>query len=153
VPLQAIALAALDQFRGDRESHFPSLDPRRLLRLHNFRNRYWKPAQIAADIAPLRRVYDLRHTFATSARAGFSTFNLSRYMGASLTMIDRHYGHLARDGREHAIRLFDGYADITPADVQDLDVGWTPQLPIVACGPAPSGADRVSANPAGASVP
>ena len=25
-------------------------------------------------------------------------------MGASLTMIDRHYGHLARDGREHAIK-------------------------------------------------
>jgi hypothetical protein len=22
-------------------------------------------------------------------------------------MIDRHYGHLARDGREHAIRLLD----------------------------------------------
>jgi hypothetical protein len=35
------------------------------------------------------------------------TFELSRYMGASLTMIDRHYGHLARDGREHAIRLLD----------------------------------------------
>jgi hypothetical protein len=30
-------------------------------------------------------------------------------MGASLTMIDRHYGHLARDGREHAIRLLDLY--------------------------------------------
>jgi hypothetical protein len=28
-------------------------------------------------------------------------------MGASLTMIDRHYGYLARDGREHAIRLLD----------------------------------------------
>ena len=28
-------------------------------------------------------------------------------MGASLTMIDRHYGHLARDGREHAITLLD----------------------------------------------
>ena len=28
-------------------------------------------------------------------------------MGASLTMIDHHYGHLARDGREHAIRLLD----------------------------------------------
>jgi hypothetical protein len=28
-------------------------------------------------------------------------------MGASLTMIDRHYGHLARDGLEHAIRLLD----------------------------------------------
>jgi hypothetical protein len=28
-------------------------------------------------------------------------------MRASLTMIDRHYGHLARDGREHAIQLLD----------------------------------------------
>jgi hypothetical protein len=28
-------------------------------------------------------------------------------MGANLTMIDRHYGHLARDEREHAIRLLD----------------------------------------------
>ena len=47
-------------------------------------------------ISPLRRVYDLRRTFATFAlRAGISTFDLSRYMGASLTMIDRHYAHLA----------------------------------------------------------
>jgi len=58
---------------------------------------------------PLRRVYELRHTFATFAlRADISTFDLSRYMGASLTMIDRHYGHLARDGREHTIRLSTG---------------------------------------------
>jgi hypothetical protein len=28
-------------------------------------------------------------------------------MGASLTMIDRRYGHLARDSREHAIALLD----------------------------------------------
>jgi integrase len=78
------------------------------LDLHNFRNRKWKPAQLALAIEPFRRIYDLRHTFATFAlRAGISTFELSRYMGASLTMIDRHYGHLARDGREHAIRLLD----------------------------------------------
>jgi hypothetical protein len=101
--------------------------------LHNFRNRYWKPAQIAAGIVPLRRVDDLRHTFATFAlRACISTFDLSRCMAASLTMFDRHYGHLARDGREHAIRLLDSYADIQAADVQGLDVGWTSQLPIVA---------------------
>jgi hypothetical protein len=37
-------------------------------------------------------------------------------------MIDRHYRHLARDGREHAIRLLDSYADITATDVQRLDV-------------------------------
>jgi integrase len=109
VPLQARALAALDQLPpgGCGELLFPAgrggdLD------LHNFRNRKWKPAQVVVGIEPFRRIYDLRHTFATFAlRAGISTFELSRYMGASLTMIDRHYGHLARDGREHAIRLLD----------------------------------------------
>jgi hypothetical protein len=80
--------------------------------LHNFRNRYWQPAQEAAAIEPRRRVYNLRHTFATFVlRAGISTFDLSRYMGASLTMIDRHYGHLARDGREHAIKLLDVHSN------------------------------------------
>jgi integrase len=90
--------------------------------LHNFRTREWKPAQLAVGITPLRRVYDLRHTFATFAlRAGISTFDLSRYMGASLTMIDRHYGHLARDGRDHALNLLDNYAGQTkPASTR-----WT----------------------------
>ena len=111
VPLQAIALAALDQLptAGPSDLLFPAVNGR-YLDLHNFRNRDWKPAQRAAGIEPFRRIYDLRHTFATFAlRAGISTFDLSRYMGASLTMIDRHYGHLARDGREHAIRLLDSH--------------------------------------------
>jgi hypothetical protein len=38
---------------------------------------------------------------------GLDPFDHSRYIGASLTMIDCHYGHLARDGREHAIQLLD----------------------------------------------
>src|SRR6266511_1450419 len=127
VPLQAIALAALDQLGADRESQllFPS---RRggYFDLHNFRNRYWKPAQIAMGIVPLRRVYDLRHTFATFAlRAGISTFDLSRYMGASLTMIDRHYGHLARDGRDHAINLLDAFSDSEAVNVHAVDAAWT----------------------------
>ncbi|HEY3181198.1 MAG TPA: hypothetical protein VGJ77_00055, partial [Gaiellaceae bacterium] len=109
VPLQASALAALDAMPPSPNCPllFPSVGLG-YLDLHNFRNRNWKPAQLAAGIEPFRRIYDLRHTFATFAlRAGISTFELSRYMGASLTMIDRHYGHLARDGREHAIRLLD----------------------------------------------
>jgi integrase len=109
VPLQAIALAALDHLPTQTQTSllFPTVRGG-YLDLHNFRNRNWKAAQLAAGIEPLRRIYDLRHTFATFAlRAGISTFDLSRYMGASLTMIDRHYGHLARDGREHAIRLLD----------------------------------------------
>ena len=109
VPLQARALTALDAIpkEGRGELVFPS-SAGGYFDLHNFRNRHWRPAQLDAGIKPPRRVYDLRHTFATFAlRAGISTFDLSRYMGTSLTMIDRHYGHLARDGREHAIKLLD----------------------------------------------
>ncbi len=98
------------------------------LDMHNFRPHQWRPAQKAAGISPLRRVYDLRHTFATFAlRAGISTFDLSRYMGASLTMIDRHYGHLARDGREHAIKLLDALnaPDFQPWTL--VDARWTSQ--------------------------
>src|SRR5207253_10058879 len=93
----------------------------------------FRSAQLAVGITPLRRVYDLRHTFATFAlRAGISTFDLSRYMGASLTMIDRHYGHLARDGRDHAINLLDNYSGSAEADVHQVDVAWTLQRRAVA---------------------
>jgi len=46
-------------------------------------------------------------------------------MGASLTMIDRHYGHLARDGRVHAITLLDSYSAANAGDVHAVDAGWT----------------------------
>ena len=128
VPLQAVALAALEELQPPDPACallFPSVRGGHL-DLHNFRNRNWKPAQKAAGVTPLRRVYDLRHTFATFAlRAGISTFDLSRYMGTSLAMIDRHYGHLARDGREHAIRLLDTYGAPEPVDVHAVDARWT----------------------------
>jgi integrase len=127
VPLQAIALDAIERQRST--AHSPLLFPAErggYLDLHNFRNREWKPAQRAAGIEPLRRIYDLRHTFATFAlRAGISTFDLSRYMGASLTMIDRHYGHLARDGREHAIRLLDELSAGQRPRWTLVDAAWT----------------------------
>jgi integrase len=126
--LQAVALAVLEELRRpDPECPllFPSVRGG-YVDLHNFRNRNWKPAQRAAGITPLRRVYDLRHTFANFAlRAGISTFDLSRYMGTSLAMIDRHYGHLARDGRVHAIRLLDSYKAAEGLDVHAVDAGWT----------------------------
>jgi len=43
-------------------------------------------------------------------------------MGASLTMIDRHYGHLAKDGRQHAITLLDAHSR---TDVHAVDAKWT----------------------------
>jgi integrase len=128
VPLQTIALEAIEQQLSGRHSAvvFPA-ERGGYLDLHNFRNREWKPAQVAAGIAPLRRVYDLRHTFATFAlRTGIPTFDLSRYMGASLTMIDRHYGHLARDGRAHAIRLLDELSAAERPPWTLVDAAWTP---------------------------
>ncbi|HEX6460350.1 MAG TPA: site-specific integrase [Thermoleophilaceae bacterium] len=131
VPLQAIALAALENLPASPECALPFPSARGAhVDLHNFRNRSWKPAQKATGIAPPRRVYDLRHTFATFAlRAGVSTFDLSRYMGTSLAMIDRHYGHLARDGREHAIKLLDSYQAAEARNVHQVDTAWTPNEP------------------------
>jgi integrase len=129
VPLQTIALQAIERQRSspNRALVFPA-ERGGYLDLHNFRNREWKPAQVVAGIKPLRRVYDLRHTFATFAlRAGISTFDLSRYMGASLTMIDRHYGHLARDGREHAIRLLEELSAEQRPGWTLVDAPWTPE--------------------------
>ena len=126
-----IALAALEQAPEDHRTPllFPS-SRGAYLDLRNFHTRVWKPAQLESGIEPLRRVYDLRHTFATFAlRAGISTFDLSSYMGASLTMIDRHYGHLARDGREHAIRLLDAFSASEPANVHRAEAAWTSQRP------------------------
>jgi hypothetical protein len=54
-------------------------------------------------------------------RAGVSVFAVSRFMRPSIAMIDYHYGHLARDSREHAVSLLDALA-IERA----VDVGWTP---------------------------
>jgi len=42
-------------------------------------------------------------------------------MGSSIAMSDYHYGHLARDSREHALSLLDALA-IERA----VDAGWTP---------------------------
>jgi integrase len=127
VPLQTRALEALQQLSDRRDSSllFPG-ERGGYLDIHHFRPAHWRPAQLAVGIDPLRRIYDLRHTFATFAlRAGISTFDLSRYMGASLTMIDRHYGHLARDGREHAIQLLDALDSGDSEPWTLVDAAWT----------------------------
>jgi hypothetical protein len=34
-------------------------------------------------------------------------FAVSRFMGTSIAMIDRHYSHLANDSRDHAVAVLD----------------------------------------------
>jgi hypothetical protein len=122
VPLQAIAREALDRLpRSENPILFANARGGRI-DFRVFGRRHWKPAQAGAGIEPLRGLYDLRHTYATFAlRAGVSVFAVSRFMGSSIAMIDYHYGHLARDSREHAVSLLDALA-IERA----VDAGWTP---------------------------
>jgi integrase len=65
VPHQGRALDALDQPPdSDSQLVFPG-ERGGYLDMHHFRPYQWRPAQKAADISRLRRVNDLRHTFAT----------------------------------------------------------------------------------------
>ncbi len=83
--------------------------------LHNFRAREWIPAVkgagfVDANQRATRRIYDLRHTYATmSLAAGVSLFSLSGRMGTSLEMIDQTYGHLAPDAEAAERALLNAY--------------------------------------------
>ncbi len=112
MPLRAKVVAAL-QTLPDRDGIvFPSAGGGRI-EINNFRSREWTPALQAAGIEH-RRIYDMRHTFATwSLAAGMSIFTLARRMGTSVQMIDSTYGHLAQDAEDQDRGLLDAYDDAT----------------------------------------
>ncbi len=113
VPLRARVVAALERLPHRRGILFPAPQGGRM-DINRFRHRRWAPALIAAGI-PHRRIYDLRHTYATwSLAAGVDIFTLARRMGTSLAMIDRTYGHLVAGADVYERELLDAF-DAGPA--------------------------------------
>ena len=126
VPLQAKALEALDRLpASDNPILFPNMRGGRI-DFRIFGRKHWRPAQTKTGIEPVRGLYDLRHTYAAFAlRAGIPVFAVSRFMGTSIAMIDRHYGHLANDSRDHAVALLDALTL-----ERAVDAAWTsPRTP------------------------
>jgi hypothetical protein len=97
--------------------------------INNWRNRRWTPALAAAGVAH-RRVYDLRHTYATwSLAAGVDIFTLARRMGTSVKMIDRTYGHLVAGADVYERELLDAFDQ-----AQSRQLGRCGRAGVASCG-------------------
>ena len=82
--------------------------------LRNWRKREWKPALEAAGLPRERRPYDLRHSFASWAlAAGVPAYDVARYMGTSVRMLDLTYGHLVKGSEAVAVSRLDAYTAAT----------------------------------------
>jgi integrase len=113
VPLSSRVLAALEglpaQLRSPLIFPAPQGGP---IRLNNWRKREWVPALYGAGVE-YRRPYALRHTAISRwLAAGVPIFDVSRYAGTSLQMIERTYGHLVAGSAESARARLDAFREL-----------------------------------------
>jgi integrase len=112
IPLRTKVAVVLGELPGRDGILFPAAEGGRI-NIDNFRSREWTPALKAAGVEH-RRIYDMRHTFATwSLSAGMSIFTLARRMGTSVQVIDATYGHLAHDAEDRDRELLEAF-DVAP---------------------------------------
>jgi integrase len=104
VPLTAPALAAVEALppRVDTPLIFPASQGGHI-GLDTWRTREWYPALEAAGLNK-RDPYALRHTFATERSRPAFDLRARPLMGTSVAMIDRTYGHFARDSEAQSVR-------------------------------------------------
>jgi integrase len=109
VPFGEKVLAALDSMtpRIDTPILFPA--PRGgYIDLEKFRHREWAPALVAAGIAH-RRVYDLRHTYASWALAmDVPPAKLALMMGTSIAQLEDTYHRFLKSDYQYGAAV-DGY--------------------------------------------
>src|SRR4051794_31648347 len=93
VPLRARVVAELEAMPGKhRGILFPAPEGGRI-DINNWRNRFWTPGREAAGVKH-RRIYDLRHTYATwSLAAGIVNLTLAPGVGARAEKLVRPAGH------------------------------------------------------------
>jgi integrase len=115
VPLSARAEAALDAVAPRLDSRLPFPAARGgHINLHYWRSREWRPALVAAGVT-MRRIYDLRHTAISHwLAAGLGSFEVARFMGTSVRMVDLTYGHLVSGSELEARRRLNEWAKSVP---------------------------------------
>jgi integrase len=123
VPLPARASEALESVPRTLHTRLVFPGPRgAYVDLRNWRRREWKPGLEAAGLPTTRRPYDLRHSYASwMLAAGVPAYDVARYMGTSVRMLDLSYGHLVKGSESAARERLDTFTAAVHAQREAVD--------------------------------